>query len=56
MITSDVDEAERPSDRVVMMIKGPDAMIDEALQPALQRPRDRLALAADPASSRPAGR
>ncbi len=48
MITHDVDEAVLLSDRIVMMTNGPEATIGEVLEPRLQRPRDRLALAADP--------
>jgi nitrate/nitrite transport system ATP-binding protein len=48
MVTHDVDEAVLLSDRVVMMTTGPAARIGEALEVNLPRPRDRLALAADP--------
>ena len=49
MITHDVDEAVLLSDRIVMMTNGPSAGIGEILQVNLERPRDRLALAEDPA-------
>jgi len=48
MITHDVDEAVLLSDRIVMMTNGPEATIGEVLDVSLPRPRDRLALAADP--------
>lgn len=48
MVTHDVDEAVLLSDRVVMMSNGPAATIGEILDVDLPRPRDRLALAADP--------
>ncbi|WP_395824413.1 ABC transporter ATP-binding protein [Elstera sp.] len=48
MITHDVDEAVLLSDRIVMMTNGPAATIGEVLTVPLARPRDRLALAADP--------
>ncbi len=48
MITHDVDEAVLLSDRIVMMTNGPNATIGEILSVPLERPRDRLALAADP--------
>jgi nitrate/nitrite transport system ATP-binding protein len=47
MITHDVDEAVLLSDRIVMMTNGPAATIGEVLEIALERPRDRLALAED---------
>src|SRR5688572_25440463 len=50
MVTHDVDEAVLLSDRVVMMTTGPAARIGEVLEVNLPRPRDRLALAADPRS------
>jgi nitrate/nitrite transport system ATP-binding protein len=46
MITHDVDEAVLLSDRIVMMTNGPAATIGEILDVTLERPRDRLALAA----------
>jgi nitrate/nitrite transport system ATP-binding protein len=46
MITHDVDEAVLLSDRIVMMTNGPAATIGEVLEVKLERPRDRLALAA----------
>jgi len=49
MITHDVDEAVLLSDRIVMMTNGPSATIGEVLNVELERPRDRLALADDPA-------
>ena len=49
MITHDVDEAVLLSDRIVMMSNGPAASIGEILEVDLPRPRDRLALAEDPA-------
>ena len=49
MITHDVDEAVLLSDRIVMMTNGPSATIGEVLKVDLPRPRDRLALADDPA-------
>ncbi len=48
MVTHDVDEAVLLSDRVVMLTNGPAATIGEILEVDLPRPRDRLALAADP--------
>ncbi len=48
MITHDVDEAVLLSDRIVMMTNGPEATIGEILDVTLPRPRDRLALAAEP--------
>jgi nitrate/nitrite transport system ATP-binding protein len=48
MITHDVDEAVLLSDRIVMMTNGPAASIGEILDVKLERPRDRLALAASP--------
>ncbi|QEL64444.1 assimilatory nitrate transport system, ATP-binding protein [Oryzomicrobium terrae] len=49
MVTHDVDEAVLLADRVVMLNNGPAATIGEILPVPLARPRDRLALAADPA-------
>ena len=48
MVTHDVDEAVLLSDRIVMMTNGPAATIGGVLEVDLQRPRDRLALAAHP--------
>jgi len=48
MVTHDVDEAVLLSDRVVMLTNGPAATIGEILEVKLERPRDRLALAAQP--------
>ncbi len=49
MITHDVDEAVLLSDRIVMMTNGPAAGIGEIMEVPLGRPRQRLALAGDPA-------
>jgi nitrate/nitrite transport system ATP-binding protein len=49
MVTHDVDEAVLLSDRIVMMTNGPAATIGEVLDVKLARPRDRIALAEDPA-------
>jgi nitrate/nitrite transport system ATP-binding protein len=49
MVTHDVDEAVLLSDRIVMMTNGPAATIGQVLDVPLPRPRDRLALAEDPA-------
>lgn len=49
MITHDVDEAVLLSDRIVMMSNGPAATVGEILDIELDRPRNRLALADDPA-------
>ncbi len=49
MVTHDVDEAILLSDRVVVMTNGPAARLGEILSIDLPRPRDRLAIAADPA-------
>ncbi len=47
MVTHDVDEAVLLSDRIVMMTNGPAATIGEIVTVALERPRDRVALAED---------
>jgi len=52
MITHDVDEAVLLSDRIVMMTNGPAATIGEILEVDLARPRNRVALADDPAFMR----
>jgi ABC-type nitrate/sulfonate/bicarbonate transport system substrate-binding protein len=49
MITHDVDEAVLLSDRIIMMTNGPSASVGEILEVNLERPRDRLVLAEDPA-------
>ncbi|WP_439520239.1 ABC transporter ATP-binding protein [Hydrogenophaga sp.] len=49
MITHDVDEAVLLSDRVVMMTNGPSATIGQILEVPLERPRNRIALAENPA-------
>ena len=49
MVTHDVDEAVLLSDRVVCLTNGPAATIGEIIPVSLPRPRDRLALAEDPA-------
>jgi nitrate/nitrite transport system ATP-binding protein len=49
MVTHDVDEAVLLADRIVMMTNGPAATIGEVLTVPLARPRDRVALAEDPA-------
>ncbi len=50
MVTHDVDEAVLLSDRIVMLTNGPAATIGEVLSVELPRPRDRVALAQDPAT------
>jgi nitrate/nitrite transport system ATP-binding protein len=50
MVTHDVDEAVLLSDRIVMMTNGPAATIGEILTVDLPRPRNRVALAEDPAT------
>jgi nitrate/nitrite transport system ATP-binding protein len=52
MVTHDVDEAVLLSDRIVMMTNGPSATIGRILDVKLPRPRQRLALADDPAYHR----
>lgn len=52
MITHDVDEAVLLSDRIVMMTNGPAATVGEILNIDLERPRDRIALADNPAYNR----
>ena len=49
MITHDVDEAVLLADRIVMMTNGPNAAIGEILEIELPRPRNRVALADNPA-------
>ncbi len=49
MITHDVDEAVLLSDRIVMMSNGPAATVGDILHIDLERPRNRLELADDPA-------
>ncbi len=49
MVTHDVDEAVLLSDKIVMMTNGPAATIGEVLHVDLPRPRNRVALAEDPA-------
>jgi nitrate/nitrite transport system ATP-binding protein len=49
MVTHDVDEAVLLSDRIVMMTNGPAATIGEIVRVELPRPRERVALAEDPA-------
>jgi nitrate/nitrite transport system ATP-binding protein len=48
MVTHDVDEAVLLSDRIVMMTNGPSATIGDIVPVNLPRPRERVALAADP--------
>ena len=49
MVTHDVDEAVLLSDRIVMMTNGPAATIGDIVHVRLERPRERLTLAHDPA-------
>jgi nitrate/nitrite transport system ATP-binding protein len=48
MVTHDVDEAVLLSDRIAMMTNGPSATIGQIVAVDLERPRDRLKLAAHP--------
>ena len=48
MVTHDVDEALLLADRIVLMTNGPAATIGEILSVPFERPRDRLAIIADP--------
>jgi nitrate/nitrite transport system ATP-binding protein len=48
MVTHDVDEAVLLSDRIVMMTNGPAATVGDIVTVPLARPRQRLALLADP--------
>jgi len=48
MVTHDIDEAILLSNRIIMMTNGPSARIGDVLEIALPRPRDRVALAANP--------
>ncbi|WP_431284906.1 ABC transporter ATP-binding protein [Humitalea sp. 24SJ18S-53] len=48
MITHDVEEAVLLSDQIVMLTNGPNARVGEVLEVTLPRPRDRIALGADP--------
>jgi nitrate/nitrite transport system ATP-binding protein len=48
LVTHDVDEALFLSTRVAMMTRGPEAKLGGVLQVDFPRPRDRVALAADP--------
>jgi nitrate/nitrite transport system ATP-binding protein len=49
MVTHDVDEAVLLSDKIVMLTNGPAATIGEVLSVQLERPRNRVALADNPA-------
>jgi nitrate ABC transporter ATP-binding subunit len=49
IVTHDVDEAVFLSDRVIMMTNGPAAQIGQILDVPFERPRDRLAMAENPA-------
>jgi nitrate/nitrite transport system ATP-binding protein len=49
LVTHDVDEAVLLSDKVVMLTNGPHAHVGEVMPVPLARPRERLALAEDPA-------
>ena len=48
MVTHDVDEALLLADRIVLMTNGPAATIGEIVTVPFERPRDRLAIIADP--------
>ena len=48
MVTHDVDEALLLADRIVLMTNGPAASVGEIVTVAFARPRDRLAIIADP--------
>jgi len=48
MVTHDVDEALLLADRIVLMTNGPAATVGEIVTVAFARPRDRLAIIADP--------
>ncbi len=48
MVTHDVDEALLLADRIVLMTNGPAATVGEIVTVPLQRPRERLAIIADP--------
>jgi nitrate ABC transporter ATP-binding subunit len=48
MVTHDVDEALLLADRIVLMTNGPAASVGEILAVPFERPRDRLAIIADP--------
>ena len=48
MVTHDVDEALLLADRIVLMTNGPAATVGEIVAVPFERPRDRLALIADP--------
>src|SRR6266508_6710367 len=48
MVTHDVDEALLLADRIVLMTNGPAATVGEIITVPFERPRDRLAIIADP--------
>ena len=48
MVTHDVDEALLLADRIVLMTNGPAATVGEIVTVPFERPRDRLAIIADP--------
>jgi len=56
MVTHDVDEALLLADRIVLMTNGPAATVDEIVTVPFQRPRDRLAIIADPVYAETRGR